>query len=78
MSLITERNRRMKILTKEQFDKFLYEYYVNNYGEKQTDTWFEQPALNVWVFRRDDKIITLKSHILTGTVTVKTETVTLN
>ncbi len=59
----------MAILTKEQFNSNLYKYYVEHYGERDTDEWYEQPAVNVWVFGRDGKYITLKSHILTGEVT---------
>ena len=58
----------MKILTKDELNKKLYEYYINHYGEKDTDIWHEQPAVNVWVFKRDDKFISLKAHILTGEV----------
>ena len=58
----------MKILTKEELNKKLYEYYIKNYTEKDTDEWFEQPAVNVWVFKRDDKYISLKAHILSGEV----------
>ena len=58
----------MQILKKEDFDKKLFAYYSEKYGEKDPDEWFEQPAVNVWCFRRDDKIITLKSHILNGEV----------
>lgn len=59
----------MSILKKDEFNNLLYKYYVEKYGELDTDKWYEQPAVNVWVFERDDKIITLKSHILTGDVT---------
>ncbi|MBE6718743.1 MAG: hypothetical protein E7574_05780 [Ruminococcaceae bacterium] len=58
----------MNILTKDELNKKLYEYYINHYGEKDTDIWHEQPAVNVWVFKRDDKFISLKAHILTGEV----------
>lgn len=63
----------MAILEKQIFNEKLYNYYTENYGEKDTDIWFEQPAVNVWVFLRDNKIITLKSHILTGEVEESTE-----
>ena len=56
------------MLTKEKLNESLSEYYKNHYGERDTDIWYEQPAVNVWVFGRDGKIITLKSHILTGEV----------
>ena len=59
----------MGFLNKEQFNNNLYKYYMEHYGERDTDKWYEQPAVNVWVFGRDGKIITLKSHILTGEVT---------
>ena len=58
----------MNILTKEELYKKLHDYYVEHYGEKDTDEWFDQPAVNVWVFKRGDKYISLKAHILTGEV----------
>ena len=63
----------MGFLTKEQISDYLYKYYVEHYGEKETDIWYEQPAINVWLFNRDGKFITLKSHIITGEVTEKVE-----
>ena len=59
----------MKILTKDDLNKNLYEYYLEHYGEEESDIWHEQPATNVWVFQRGQKIVALKSHILTGAVT---------
>ena len=56
------------MLTKDKLNESLCEYYKNHYGERDTDIWYEQPAVNVWVFGRDGKIITLKSHVLTGAV----------
>lgn len=61
------------IFDKELYAKKLHEYYVEKYGEKETDTWYEQPAVNVWVFGRDNKTITLKSDIRTGEVTEQIE-----
>lgn len=63
----------MAILDKEKLGQFLNEYYEEHYGRQNTDIWYEQPAVNVWVFGRDGKIITLKSHLLTGAVTEKIE-----
>jgi len=60
----------MPLLTKEELNKHLYEYYVEHFGERDSDEWFDPPAVNVWVFKRDGKMIALKSHILTGEVTV--------
>ena len=56
------------MLTKEKLNESLSEYYKNHYDKRDTDIWYEQPAVNVLVFGRDGKIITLKSHILTGKV----------
>lgn len=63
----------MGLLEKQKISQFLYEFYKEKYGELETDKWFEQPAVNVWVFERDGKIITLKCHILTGEVEAKEE-----
>ena len=63
----------MSVFDKELYEKNLREYYMKNYGERETDRWYEQPAVNVWVFGREGKIITLKSHILTGEVTEQIE-----
>lgn len=60
-----------EILKKEQFNRNIYNYYVEHYGERDTDIWHEQPAVNVWVFERDNKIIAMKSHILNGEIEVK-------
>lgn len=61
------------ILDKKKFEKRLFEYYIEYYGEKTTDVWYEQPAVNVWVFNRGGKIVTLKSHLITGEVTERIE-----
>ena len=58
----------MKLFDKELYNTKLREYYTEKYGEKEDDVWYEQPAVNVWVFGREDKIITLKSDIRTGEV----------
>lgn len=63
----------MSVFDKQMYTKNLKDYYVRNYGEKENDIWYEQPAVNVWVFGRDNKIITLKSSILTGEVTEQIE-----
>ena len=63
----------MAILNKEKLEQCLNEYYEEHYGRQNTDIWYEQPAVNVWVFGRDGKIITLKTHLLTGAVTEKIE-----
>ena len=63
-----------KLLKKEEFNEFLRKYYLEHYGEEDDDIWYEQPAVNVWVFGRGDKIISLKSHVLTGEVEEYIET----
>ena len=59
---------KMNILTKEKLNEKLQEYYATNYGESSTDVWYEQPAANVWDFKRGEKYIALRAHILTGKV----------
>ena len=61
------------ILTKEQLCEALTKYYLENYGERDTDERFEQPAVNVVTFKRDGKYISLKAHILTGDVEAHVE-----
>ena len=61
------------MLTKVQIEQCLTQYYKENCGVNNADVWYEQPATNVWMFRRDGKIITLKCHILTGMVTEMVE-----
>lgn len=63
----------MGFLDKEMYNTNLYKYYKEHYGERNTDIWYEQPAVNVCVFGCDRKVITLKSHILTGEVEAKEE-----
>ena len=43
----------MGIISKEKIGEILQKYYVEHYGERETDVWFEQSAVNVWVFKRD-------------------------
>ncbi len=63
----------MKILSKEELNEKLYQYYLEHFGERDSDEWFEPPAVNVCVFKREGKFYTLQSHILTGEVTVHNE-----
>ncbi len=62
------------LLTQEQFNHYLQAYYQEHWGIREDDHWYEQPAVNVWVFGRENRIITLKSHVLTGEVEEKIET----
>ena len=60
----------MEILKKEQFEEKITKYYEEHFGKRDSDVWLESSAVNVRVFRRDGKFISLKSHILTGEVEV--------
>lgn len=60
-----------KILTEKQLHSRLDKYYKKHYGERDTDNWYVNPAVNVWMFERDGKTIVLQCHILTGEVTEK-------
>lgn len=62
-----------KILNEKQLHSLLDKYYKKHYGERDTDEWYVNPAVNVWLFIRDDKLITLKCHMLTGEITKKEE-----
>lgn len=65
----------MSIFDKALYERKLKEYYNSIFGKEEKDVWYEQPAVNVWVFGRDNKIITLKSDIITGEVTERVEEV---
>lgn len=58
----------MEILTNRELQLRLMNYYFSNYRPLDTDIWFEPPAANVLVFQRENFVITLKCHILKGTV----------
>ena len=56
------------MLTREQIDSRLKRYYEANYGEYGKDIWFEIPAANVWMFVHDERLITLRCHVVSGEV----------
>lgn len=58
----------MKLLTEKQLHTRLNKYYKEHYGERDTDEWYTNPALNRWKFIRDGKIINLVCDIETGKV----------
>ncbi len=62
-----------KILTKDECGDIIYKYYLENYGERESDVWFEPPAANVRTFLRDGMYISIKCHILTGNIEVFVE-----
>ena len=57
------------ILPAEKMHTILKDYYKENFGERETDVWYECSAVNVLVFSRDGKLITLQCHIFNGEVT---------
>lgn len=63
----------MAILDKKEINKSLINYYKEKFGEIDTDEWFEQPAVNVLVFKRDGKINTIKFNIKNGDIEAVTE-----
>ena len=58
----------MKTLTEKQMHTRLDKYYKKHFGERDTDGWYVNPALNKWKFERDGKIITLVCDMQTGEV----------
>lgn len=63
----------MSLFDKEAYNRALQAYYDEHYGAREEDVWYDQPAVNVWVFGRDGTIVTLKSHILNYEVEAKEE-----
>lgn len=57
------------ILSIEELQEKLLGHYRKHYGECASDHFIESTARNVWVFEREGKVITLKCHMLTETVT---------
>lgn len=63
----------MKPLTEKQIHNRLSKYYKKNYGEKDTDGWYVNPAENIWKFERNKKIIILICNIHTGEITERND-----
>lgn len=61
----------MKALTEKQLHNRLNKYYKKHYGERDTDGFYVNPAINKWKFERDGKIIYLICNKITGEVTEK-------
>ena len=57
-----------RILSNQELEAKIMDYYREVYGERESDVWCDAPAANVRTFLRDGKFISLKSHILTGEV----------
>lgn len=58
------------LLTDEKLDEMIREYYLQQFSERDTDQWFEPPAVNVRMFARDGKLIVLQAQPITGQITV--------
>lgn len=61
----------MKALTEKQLDNRLKKYYRKHFGERVTDGFYVNPAINKWKFERDGKIIILVCDMETGEVIEK-------
>ena len=61
----------MKALTEKQLDNRLKKYYRKHFGERDTDGFYVNPAINKWKFERDGKIVILVCDMETGEVTEK-------
>lgn len=60
-----------EFLTEKQLHNRLDKYYKEHFGERDTDDWYVNPAINKWKFERDGKIIILVCDMQTGKVTEK-------
>lgn len=63
------RKRGIKMLSKEEFRDILFAYYKEHYGVDYDDVWYDTTGVNVASFGRGDRLITLKCHVLNGSVT---------
>ena len=61
----------METLTEKQLNNRLKKYYLKHFGERDTDDWYVNPAINKWKFERDGKIIILVCDMQTGKVAEK-------
>lgn len=61
----------MKPLTEKQIHNRLDKYYKKHYGERDTDEWYVNPAINKWKFKRDGKIIILVCDMESGKIEEK-------
>lgn len=59
------------MLTEKGLQSRLNRYYKRVYGERDTDEWAVNPAVNVWKFEREGKTIILVCDIVTGEITEK-------
>ena len=66
----------MPMLTKDQIEAHLENYYRTHCGERDTDEWYDSPAVNVRMFARDGELIALQCHIISGEVTERRENLT--
>ena len=62
-----------RILTNDELENNLNQYYTEHFGVREDDFWYPAPAANVRVFARGSTLVTLKCHILTGEVEAYSE-----
>lgn len=60
-----------EILNDEKIQSIIMTYYKEHFGERATDFWYPSSAVNVYLFRRDGKLITLHCHPFSGEVKAK-------
>lgn len=58
----------MAIIDKNIISQKLETYYKEHFGDSASDIWYENPAVNVRLFERDRKLITLKLNIRDGSI----------
>lgn len=58
-------------MREKQIHTKLNNYYKKHYGERITDEWYVNPDINIWKFKREEKIIYLIYNIITRKITEK-------
>ena len=57
-------------LSDEELDARIHEYYLQNFTQRDTDRWYEPPAVNVRLFAREGELIAIQAQPITGQITV--------
>jgi len=58
----------MKMLSEKQLHNRLNKYYLENFGERDTDEWYGNLAPNIWKFERDGRTVHLICDLYTGKI----------
>ncbi|MBR2222742.1 MAG: hypothetical protein IKM38_08365 [Christensenellaceae bacterium] len=67
-----------KLYTADECDLILMKYYIEQFGDRDTDTWMGKPADNIWKFVRSGYLITLEVNTENGEILTKTEELTID